>query len=84
MIYIKSCKVFRILFKLIYLLELIFRAHKANSHSQIGWQKFTDSIIKFISTYSKKTVVFLLWGAFAHKKENLIDLEKHKIIKVLK
>ncbi|VDN50475.1 unnamed protein product, partial [Dracunculus medinensis] len=59
---------------------LTVEAHKANSHSHIGWQKFTDEVIQIISR-NCKGVVFLLWGGFAHKKEKLIDDKKHIIIK---
>jgi len=60
----------------------LLRAHAANSHSGIGWQLFTDKVIKTISTKANKGVVFLLWGAFAKKKGELIDPKKHVIIKV--
>lgn len=63
---------------------LTVRAHEANSHSKIGWQTFTDAVIKMISSKSEQPVVFLLWGGFAHKKETLIDAKKHVVIKVRK
>lgn len=50
------------------------------SHSQKGWEIFTDATIKYISEQQDK-VVFMLWGAFAHKKENLINSAKHLILK---
>ncbi|MDP5039156.1 MAG: uracil-DNA glycosylase, partial [Candidatus Gracilibacteria bacterium] len=53
---------------------------KPNSHSKIGWQFFTDNIIKEINL-NKKNIIFILWGDFAQKKENLIDNSKHFIIK---
>ncbi|RAL57782.1 uracil-DNA glycosylase [Candidatus Gracilibacteria bacterium GN02-872] len=53
---------------------------KPASHSQIGWEKFTDEVIKQISE-KKENVVFLLWGAFAQSKEKLIDEKKHFILK---
>ena len=58
---------------------LTVRAHEANSHKDLGWEKFTDFIIKEISD-KKENVVFLLWGAFAQKKAGLIDTSKHFII----
>jgi len=51
-----------------------------NSHKNIGWEKFTDEVIRTISK-EKENVVFLLWGNQAHKKESLIDLEKHLVLK---
>lgn len=50
------------------------------SHSKIGWEKFTDEVIKVISE-TRENVVFLLWWAFAQSKENLIDSKKHLILK---
>lgn len=59
---------------------LSVRAHSPNSHKDLGWEKFTNFIIKEISD-KKENVVFVLWGAFAQKKEELIDSCKHLIIK---
>lgn len=58
---------------------LTVRAHEPNSHKDLGWEKFTDFIIKEISD-KKEGVVFVLWGAFAQKKVSLIDETKHFII----
>ena len=52
---------------------------KPNSHKSIGWQKFSDNIIKHISE-NKKDIVFILWGASAIKKTKIIDENKHHII----
>ena len=52
----------------------------ANSHKNIGWNIFTDKIIKLLSD-KRKNLVFILWGNFAIKKECLIDKNKHLIIK---
>ena len=60
--------------------SLTVRAHSPNSHKDLGWEKFTNFIIKEISE-KKENVVFVLWGAFAQKKEELIDTSKHFIIK---
>ncbi len=59
---------------------LTVKAHSPNSHKDLGWEKFTNFIIKEISE-KKENVVFVLWGAFAQKKEELIDSSKHFIIK---
>ena len=50
------------------------------SHSGKGWEIFTDYILKLIST-NKKNVVFMLWGGFAKKKENLITKKNNLILK---
>jgi uracil-DNA glycosylase len=59
--------------------SLTVRAHEPMSHSKIGWETFTDAVIRKIST-QKKNVVFILWGGFARKKKSLIDEDKHHII----
>ncbi|MCP9259546.1 Uracil-DNA glycosylase [Dirofilaria immitis] len=59
---------------------LTVEAHRPNSHNHIGWQKFTDEVIRIISR-DCKGIVFLLWGGFAHKKEYIIDKKKHIVIK---
>lgn len=51
---------------------LTVQAHKANSHKDHGWEKFTDCVIKTISD-SNKGVVFLLWGSYAQKKAVVVD-----------
>ncbi len=58
---------------------LTVRAHEAGSHQNKGWEKFTDAVIKKISS-EKERVVFLLWGGFAKKKKKLIDAKKHFIL----
>ena len=55
-------------------------AHSPASHKNIGWEKFTDGIIKKISD-EKNGVVFLLWGNYAKSKSELIDGKKHLILK---
>ena len=55
-------------------------AHTPNSHKKLGWERFTDFVIKEISD-KKENVVFVLWGAFAQKKAELINPAKHFIIK---
>ena len=52
---------------------------KPASHKNLGWENFTDAIIKKIN--EKDTpVVFILWGNFAKSKKNLITNPKHLII----
>lgn len=59
---------------------LTVREGEAGSHQGKGWETYTDAVIKTISE-QKKGVVFLLWGRFAHTKEELIDHNKHFILK---
>ena len=50
---------------------LTVRANTAGSHQSKGWEQFTDAAIKELS--DKKTgLIFLLWGKFAQKKEDLL------------
>ena len=58
---------------------LTVEAHHANSHKDIGWDKFTDTVIEKISA-NKENVVFMLWGTHARKKKALIDDSKHLIL----
>lgn len=55
-------------------------ASNAGSHQKKGWEEFTDAVIKTISE-KKENLVFLLWGAFAQSKSDLIDSSKHLILK---
>jgi uracil-DNA glycosylase len=50
-----------------------------NSHKNIGWEIFTDNIIKHISD-NLEGIVFLLWGSPALKKSKLINGTKHHIL----
>ncbi len=58
---------------------LTVEAGKAGSHQNIGWQHFTDAVIRKVSE-EKQGVVFMLWGNFAKKKKDLIDASKHLIL----
>lgn len=51
---------------------------KPLSHKNIGWEQFTDEIIKKISQKNDK-VIFVLWGSYARSKKELID-SRHYII----
>lgn len=65
----------------VFLLNAVLTVEKNNpaSHSNLGWQDFTDYIIKEISNRTEN-VVFILWGSFARSKKTLIDTNKHYII----
>ncbi len=60
--------------------SLTVRANTPGSHQKKGWEEFTDHAIKAISD-KKEGIVFILWGAFAQAKAELIDQSKHFIIK---
>lgn len=59
---------------------LTVRAHKAASHKMLGWENFTDQVIRLLNE-REKPLVFILWGAFAQSKECFITNPKHLIIK---
>ena len=54
-------------------------ANRANSHSDFGWQIFTDAVIKILSA-RRQSLVFMLWGNFAKAKSALIDAQRHLIL----
>lgn len=56
------------------------RGGEANSHSKIGWEVFTDHIIKLLNQ-REDPIVFILWGNNAIKKQIFITNPKHYIIK---
>lgn len=58
---------------------LTVREGEPLSHQQIGWEVFTDKIIKIINN-KKEPVVFILWGNYAKSKKTLITNNKHLII----
>lgn len=60
--------------------SLTVRAQEPMSHSKLGWNFFTDTIIKKVSEIKEK-VVFMLWGKFAQEKKSLIDESKHLILR---
>ena len=50
------------------------------SHKQLGWEQFTNAIIRLISD-KKENVVFLLWGIYAAAKSELVDQTRHLVLK---
>ncbi len=51
----------------------------ASSHKNLGWQKFTDSVMSIISE-KKEGIIFVLWGNFAKEKKKYIDISKHVVL----
>ena len=58
---------------------LTVRAHAAASHQKHGWETFTDQVIRAVDAKDER-VVFILWGAAARRKKELIDRDRHVII----
>lgn len=59
---------------------LTVEAGKPQSHANIGWENFTDKIIRSIND-EKEGVVFLLWGSPAQRKGAHIDTKRHYVLK---
>lgn len=58
---------------------LTVRAHQANSHSQIGWQQFTDAAIQALAQ-EREHLVYMLWGGFARGKSYMIDKSRNLVL----
>ena len=65
------------------LLNSVLSVDQANAGShakKAGWEIFTDSVIRALSDKTERTV-FILWGNYAIGKQELIDEDRHLIIK---
>jgi uracil-DNA glycosylase len=58
---------------------LTVRAGEAGSHQNKGWEQFTDAVIRKLSR-EKEHIVYLLWGAYAQKKGEIIDRNKNLVL----
>ncbi|MCB0561559.1 MAG: uracil-DNA glycosylase [Phaeodactylibacter sp.] len=58
---------------------LTVERNKPRSHQKIGWQTFTDTVIRRLSD-QREGLVFMLWGGFARQKKQLIDSSKHLVL----
>ena len=61
---------------------LTVRAGEANSHKGMGWEHFTDKVITLLNQ-RQQPMVFLLWGANARQKKQLITNPNHKILETV-
>lgn len=52
----------------------------SNSHSNIGWQIFTDRVISWINDNAARPVVFMLWGGNARRKKSLLTNNSHLVL----
>jgi uracil-DNA glycosylase len=59
---------------------LTVRANTAGSHQNRGWEIFTDKVISVLNE-KRENIAFVLWGKYAQAKEQLIDNNKHLILK---
>ena len=60
--------------------SLTVREGQANSHSDRGWQTFTDAVVSALGEV-KEGVVYMLWGAFAQRKGERLDGARNLILK---
>lgn len=58
---------------------LTVRAHAAASHRDIGWEAFTDAVIRRLAT-EREGLVFMLWGSYAISKGAFIDRSRHLVL----
>jgi uracil-DNA glycosylase len=55
---------------------------QAGAHRNIGWQQFTDAVIRRLSQH-RENLIFMLWGNFARNKKPLIDQIKHHVLEAV-
>ncbi len=53
---------------------------KPKSHENIGWEQFTDEVIRIIGS-NLTDVVYMLWGSFAQRKSRLLDPGRNLLLK---
>ena len=58
---------------------LTVESGKAGSHQGLGWEQFTDAVIKKLSD-EKEHLVFILWGKYAQNKGKMIDTTRHLVL----
>lgn len=61
---------------------LTVRAHEAASHAGMGWERFTDAVVRAIAE-RKKNVVYMLWGSYAQKKASFVDPSANCVLKTV-
>ncbi|WP_129593514.1 uracil-DNA glycosylase [Seramator thermalis] len=59
---------------------LTVQAHRAGSHQGKGWEEFTDAAIRHLAN-ERENLVFILWGAYAQRKGESIDTNRHLVLK---
>ncbi len=58
---------------------LTVRAHQANSHRGLGWEEFTDAVIRILDAQDRP-IVFILWGRPAQAKKSMLRNPGHLIL----
>lgn len=59
---------------------LTVEAGQPTSHQKQGWEDFTDAVIDILNQ-EREHIVFILWGAYAQRKGQRIDQERHLVLK---
>ncbi|CAM1504088.1 Fc.00g016790.m01.CDS01 [Cosmosporella sp. VM-42] len=59
---------------------LTVRAHEANSHSNRGWERFTQRVLDLVAQKRSRGVVFMAWGSPAGKRVQKMDKDKHLVL----
>lgn len=59
---------------------LTVEQRQAGSHQGRGWETFTDAVIQHLNQ-EREHLVFMLWGAYAQKKGQFIDAQRHCVLK---
>ena len=59
---------------------LSVEAGRAASHQGKGWEQFTDKVVALLNE-QRKGLVFMLWGAYAQKKGQYIDSDRHLVLR---
>ncbi|KAK3335410.1 uracil-DNA glycosylase-like protein [Cercophora scortea] len=62
---------------------LTVRAHEANSHSNRGWERFTQKVIDLVAAKRTRGVVFMAWGTPAGKRVQKVDTKRHLVLKAV-
>lgn len=58
---------------------LTVEAAQAGSHQGKGWECFTDAVVELLNR-QRESLVFMLWGKYAHKKGVKIDRNRHLVL----
>jgi len=59
---------------------LTVREGMPNSHKGMGWEQFTDQVIRLLND-REEPIVFILWGSHAQQKAQLITNKRHEILR---
>lgn len=58
---------------------LTVKAHQPASHKGIGWEQYTDEVLKVLNK-KEEPIVFMLWGNFAKEKSKFLNNPKHLVL----